>query len=235
MSRHTNRNWRSPPTAESELSRVLTRSTLAFVVIGLLTAFIGYGAAAPPQLTGVKLVEALRGGGFNIYFRHAATNWSQSDRVERADDWLSCDGARMRQLSDTGRADATAVGEAMRRLKIPVAEVLASPYCRTVETARALGMGPVTPSTEVMNLRAAAYFGGRAAIVASAQKLLSTAPQPGSNRLIVAHGNVAREATPVYPGEGEAVVFAPDDSGGFYLVGRLTPAQWSELAGRLAE
>ena len=232
---HTNRNWRKPPTAEAELSRILARSTLAFVLIGLLTALIGHGAAAPAQLTGGALVEALRGGGFNIYFRHAATNWSQSDRVERADDWLSCNASEMRQLSEAGRDDAAAVGAAMRRLRIPVTEVLASPYCRTVETARLLGLGSVTSSTDVMNLRAAAYFGGRAAIVASAQKLLSTAPQSGGNRVIVAHGNVAREATPVYPGEGEAVVFAPDNQGGFYLVGRLTPEQWSELARNLAE
>ncbi len=235
MSQRTNRNWRKPPTAESELSRILARSTLAFILIGLLTALIGYGAAAPPQLTGGTLVEALRGGGFNIYFRHAATNWSQSDRLDRADDWLSCKSSKLRQLSDAGRGDATAVGQAMRRLRIPVSEVLASPYCRTVETARLLGLGAVTPSTDVMNLRAAAYFGGRGAIVASAQKLLSTAPQSGGNRVIVAHGNVAREATPVYPGEGEAVVFAPDNNGGFYLIGRLTPEQWSDLARSLAE
>jgi hypothetical protein len=39
--------------------------------------------------------------------------------------------------------------------------------------------------------------------------------------VIVAHGNVAREATPVYPGEGEALVFEPDGAGGFVLRGRI--------------
>ena len=69
----------------------------------------------------------------------------------------------------------------------------------TQETARLMAVGPVEASTDVMNLRAAQYFGGRAAIVASARQLLASAPQPGSNRVIVAHGNVAREATPAYP------------------------------------
>ncbi len=190
----------------------------------LLLAFFAAQAAADDGLLGT-----LRAGGNNIYFRHVATDWSQSDRVNRADDWLSCDAARMRQLSDEGRADARRIGDAMRRLAIPVGEVLASPYCRTMETARLMNLGPVRPSTDVMNLRAAGYFGGRGAIVANARKLLATSPPAGSNRVIVAHGNVAREATPVYPAEGEGLVFRPDGGGGFELVGRLTPEAWARL------
>lgn len=186
--------------------------------------------AAEPLLDETSLVDALRGGGYNVYFRHVATEWSQSDRVERRDDWLDCDPARMRQLSAAGRDDARAIGSALRKLAIPVGEVLASPYCRTMETARLMDVGAVQASTLVMNLRSASYFGGRAAIVATAQGLLSTPPPAGTNRVIVAHGNVAREATPVYPGEGEGVIFSPDGNGGFRLLGRFTPADWKRLA-----
>lgn len=193
-----------------------------------LAVFAPLGAA--PLLDDAALVAALRDGGYNIYFRHVATDWSQSDRVERRDDWLVCDAARMRQLSAAGRDDARAIGDAIRKLEIPVGEVLASPYCRTMETARLMDVGEVRPSTEVMNLRAASYFGGREAIVATAQRLLSTPPPSGSNRVIVAHGNVAREATPVYPDEGEGVVFEPDGDGGFRLVGRLTADGWRRVA-----
>ena len=189
----------------------------------LLLALAGASAAAADGL-----LDALRAGGNNIYFRHVATDWSQSDRVNRADDWLSCDAARMRQLSDEGRADARRIGDAMRRLAIPVGEVLASPYCRTMETARLMDLGPVRASTDVMNLRAASFFGGRGAIVANARRLLATPPAAGSNRVIVAHGNVAREATPVYPAEGEGLVFRPN-GGGFELVGRVTPDAWARL------
>jgi hypothetical protein len=164
----------------------------ALLLASLVVTTIGH-AAQPPSLEGKALVEALRAGGYNIYFRHVATDWSQSDDVGSRNDWLDCDPARMRQLSDAGRDAAVAIGNAMRRLKIPVFEVLASPYCRTQETARLMAVGPVEASTDVMNLRAAQYFGGRAAIVASARQLLASAPQPGSNRVIVAHGNVARE------------------------------------------
>lgn len=195
----------------------------------LLLAVTSAGANQGTPLAGKVLVEALRAGGLNIYFRHVATNWSQSDDLRQRDDWLSCDPTRMRQLSDAGRADAVAVGNAMRKLEIPVAQVLASPYCRTMETARLMNAGAVEPSTEVMNLRAAEYFGGRAAIVATAQRLLSTPPPVDANRVIVAHGNVANAATPAYPAEGEGLVFKPDGAGGFILLGRIEPKQWAEL------
>jgi phosphohistidine phosphatase SixA len=43
--------------------------------------------------------------------------------------------ARQRNLTDGGRADARAIGAAIRSLGIPIGEVLASPFCRTRETA----------------------------------------------------------------------------------------------------
>jgi len=204
----------------------------AVAVIALLLACLlasGAGAAQAPVLEGNALVEALRAGGYNLYFRHVATDWSQSDDLRQREDWLNCDPARMRQLSDAGRADAIAIGDALRRLQIPVAEVLASPYCRTVETARLMNLGPVAASTAVMNLRAAQYFGGRAAIVASAQRLLASIPPGVGNRVIVAHGNVAQAATPAYPAEGEGLVFKPGDDGNFYLVGRIETSHWPRL------
>jgi len=192
-------------------------------------------AAVPPEMTDEVLVDRLLAGGFNIYFRHVATDWSQSDNVHKEEDWLNCNPAHMRQLSDKGRADARAIGKAMRELKIPDGEVLASPYCRTIETARLMDLGKVTPSTDVMNLRAENYFGGRAAIIASARKLLATSPPPGTNRVIVAHGNVAREATPVYPGEGEGIVFQPDRNGDFKVIARLPPDRWAQLSTSLTD
>ena len=198
----------------------------------LLACLLAAGplGAADALLTDMALVKALRAGGYNLYFRHVSTVWSQSDEVRKVDDWRSCDPLRMRQLSAAGRAAATAIGVAMRRLDIPVDEVLASPYCRTVETAKLMELGKVVESVQVMNLRSADYFGGRASVVASAQALLASAPGPAVNRVIVAHGNVASAATPAYPGEGEALVFEPDAAGAFVLRGRITPEEWTRLA-----
>lgn len=214
---------RNPGAGAARASRIF----LGCLLFGLLVIADAAAEAGPD---GDELVDALHGGGYNVYFRHAATDWSQHDRVQRDGDWVSCDAARMRQLSDRGRATARSIGAAIRALAIPVAEILASPYCRTMETARLMGLGAVQPSTDVINLRVADRFGGAQAVIATARRLLATAPADGTNRVIVAHGNVARDATPVYPDEAEAVVFQPDGRGGFRVVGRLTPAQWGRLA-----
>jgi hypothetical protein len=55
------------------------------------------------------------------------------------------------------------------------------------------------------------------------------------NTVLVAHGNLVRDATGTYPGEAGAAVFAPDGKGGFRLVARLTPADWQALARRFGK
>ena len=204
-------------------------TTFSLLLVFALSSEPAAAEEATPTLTDETLVLALRGGGYNLYFRHVATDWSQQDDVREAGDWLSCDSSRMRQLSGAGREAARSIGKAIRSLAIPVGKVLASPYCRTLETARLMQFGPVEPTTAVMNLRSAEYFGGRAAIVATAQALLATLPEPGTNTVIVAHGNVAQAATPVYPGEGDGIVFQPDGAGGFQYIGQITPADWSRI------
>lgn len=196
----------------------------------LLTLPLG---AARADLPKTELVDALRGGGYTIYFRHAATDWSQSDRVGKAGDWKSCDGERMRQLSDAGRETARAVGRAMKALAIPVGEVLSSEYCRARETAELLGLGPVTTTLDIINLRAEAYVGGREAAVRAYRAILVKPPHSG-NRIIAAHGNLSRAATGAYPGEGGAVIIETDADAelGFRVLGILDPADWTRLAGQ---
>jgi len=211
------------------VSTGLYRHLPALLIIATLAVASPGRAQGDDLLTGTALLEALRAGGHNIYFRHAQTDWSQDDHIDKAGDWTSCDPARVRQLSAQGRRVSTAIGAAMRALGIPVGRVLASPYCRTVETARLLDLGPVTTTTDVMNLRVADFFGGTEVIVKRARARLTMRPAAGTNTVLVAHGNVAREATPVYPDEAEAVIFRPAQNSDFVLVGRLQPAQWMEL------
>ncbi len=212
------------------ITNALIRAGTTLLLCAALLAVLRFpDASPPPLLTAPELLQTLRGGGYNVYFRHAATDWSLSDRRTANADRFSCDPALMRQLSTSGRDDSRRIGEAMRALQLPVSEVLASPYCRTMETARLMGVGRVQASDDVMNLLAADFYGGRPAIVNRARLLLASPPPAGGNRVIVAHGNVARESTPVYPGEGEGVVFRPRGADGFELVGRIRPEEWAAL------
>jgi hypothetical protein len=199
------------------------------MLVWLATAGLA-GAQAPATLSGPALVEALRTGGYNIYFRHAATDWGQQDQVARPGDWTSCDPQRMRQLAPAGRVAAAGIGRAIRRLAIPVTGVLASQYCRTRETARLMDLGPVTPTLEIMNMRAAPLVGGREAVVARARRVLATPPPDGGNRVFVAHGNLLRAVSGAYTTEAGAAVFRPFGNGRLELVAELTPDDWTRLA-----
>ena len=46
------------------------------------------------------------------------------------------DCPKQRNLTDAGRSEARAIGAAIKRLGVPVGSVMASPFCRTMETAQ---------------------------------------------------------------------------------------------------
>jgi phosphohistidine phosphatase SixA len=183
-------------------------------------------AAASPsgELAGQALVDALRRGGYVIYFRHAATDRGGVDSVA----WPR---EQQRNLSEAGRADAEAIGRAFRALGIPVGRVLASPFYRTMDTAQlAFGRFEVTP--ELLGLLS--DDAGRAERAAAVRRLLGTPPEPWLNTVLVAHQSNLQDAAGVSLPEGGAAVVQPLGSGEFRPVARLTPADWTALAQSVA-
>ena len=177
--------------------------------LALLAATPGLAQDAPPHSAlparepgAQELLAALRHGGYVLYFRHAATDFSQNDeKMKRYED---C--ADQRNLIDQGRADARAAGAAIRALKIPVDRVLASPFCRTVETAQLL-FGRAEKLQEVRGGPAVTRESDR---YAELRKILSTPVRPGVNLVVVSHGNPFFSlAGPPYLAEGEAAVVEP--------------------------
>ena len=189
---------------------------------------------AQPPLSDRALVDALRQGGYNIYFRHAATDWSQDDYVTAEGEWTSCDPKKIRQLSASGRAAARRIGEAIRRLEIPIGRVLSSEYCRTRQTAELMDIGPVMPTRAIMNMRVAEMVGGSKAVIERARQELGRMPIAGTNTVLVAHGNLMRAASGEYTGEAGAGIFKPLGAGKFSLVALLEPNDWQRLANQFA-
>lgn len=150
-----------------------------------------------------SLLEALREGGFVIYFRHAATDTGYDQNVDLA----YC--ATQRNLSQRGKDQSVKIGDGFETLGIPVGEVRSSEYCRAKETA-ALAFGEVeldpnlTPVVDVVD------EDEEARKAAALVELLSTSPEPGTNRVIVAHqANIAAVLPDLELDEGEAAVFLP--------------------------
>ena len=99
-------------------------------------------------------------------------------------------------------------GRAFRRLEIPVGRVLASPFCRTRDTAR-LAFGHARPSRALLS---ADFFGDGDAAErqrGGLRRLLVLPPGRGSNTVLVSHEAAIDAATGVTVAEGEAVIVAP--------------------------
>ena len=175
----------------------------------------GHSSTPKREVAPAELLAELRKGGYILYFRHAATDFSQND--SRMTSFEDC--ASQRNLTDRGRDEARALGEHVKRLKIPIGEVLASPFCRTMETAR-LAFGKAAASNDVRGgpVEAARYEPLR--------KLLSSPVPKGTNRVISSHGNpFVALAGPPYLAEGEIAVVRPEGER-FSVIARIPLTGW---------
>lgn len=187
------------------------------VLLGLMGVPV---LAAPGMLLGAQkqLGEVLNAGGYVIYFRHGATTWSGVDRIE----WPR---ERQRLLSEEGISQSRVIGAAFQDNKIPVGEVLASPFARCRDMAE-IAFGRVEERPELMGLLSDSEgVEGRRKYVTS---LLITPPESGRNRVIVSHRSNIFETAGVSLREGEAAVFKAEGSS-FGSVAQVMPDEWSSL------
>lgn len=169
-----------------------------------------------------ELLAELRKGGYVLYFRHTSTDFSRNDSQSQSDD----DCPNQRPLTDKGRSEARAVGAAMRELGIPIAAVLASPRCRTMETAM-LAFGRAEKTSAVRGGQANPEQSDR---YAGLRRLLTTPVKPGANLVIASHGNpFYAVAGKPYLAEGEAAVVRPLGMD-FEVVARIRADGWAALA-----
>ena len=80
-----------------------------------------------------ELLARLQKGGYVLYLRHGYTDNSRADQFPNVD-LADCNTQRL--LNDQGRSLMRDVGKSLRKAKIPLGEILVSPMCRTLESAR---------------------------------------------------------------------------------------------------
>jgi phosphohistidine phosphatase SixA len=191
-----------------------------FVATLLLTA-----AAHAQTLQGHALVEALQKGGYVILMRHTSSPREVPDKKAANPDNTKPE----RQLDAEGRDTATAMGQALRELKIPVGEVYTSPTYRALETVKYAHLGTAKPMPE-LGENGADMSGGTAAQSAWLRKKVAEFPK-GTNTILVTHFPNIRAAFPELTAvaDGEALVYGPDGKGGARLIGRIKIEDWPKL------
>ena len=176
------------------------------------------------------LAGAMKQGGYVIVFRHGATNRNQADT-----DPLNFDNiAKQRLLSEQGKRVATQVGEAFKKLGIPLGKVYTSKFNRAVETGRLMSGGDVTATLDVTEggLVVTPIENDRRA--EALKKMAGTVPEAGKNTLIVTHKPNIMDAFGkdwFDVKEGEASVFRPDGSGKAVLLARPQAIDWIKASG----
>jgi hypothetical protein len=111
----------------------------------------------------------------------------------------------------------------VKRLKIPIGEVLASPFCRTMETAR-LAFGKARATNDVRGGPLSADDPKR---YEPLRLLLGTTPAAGTNTVLSSHGNPFRAvAGPPYLAEGEIAVVRPEGAEKFSVIARIRLTDW---------
>jgi phosphohistidine phosphatase SixA len=170
-------------------------------------------------------VAELRKGDLVLVFRHSQTDWGQRD----ADIANFADRSAQRNLSAAGDSIAARIGRAIRKLEIPIGEVLASPMWRCRDTAT-LAFGHC--DTTITLFRRSAQ--DRAARIA----YLSTPITDDKNLVLVTHQDVL---IPIIPGlkreelkESDAFVVRPLGDGKFDILAQVTLEDWERLAAQVA-
>jgi phosphohistidine phosphatase SixA len=130
------------------------------------------------------------------------------------------DCATQRNLDDVGRAQARVLGEAFRQHGVPVGKVLSSPWCRCLETARLMALGPVD------NTWAVAASERSPERLAALKQMVSSWRGPGT-LVVVTHALTVQALVGVMPGQAETVVIRPKPGNepGVDVVGRIPVPQ----------
>jgi phosphohistidine phosphatase SixA len=175
-----------------------------------------------PKLQGQELINALKQGGYVIYFRHGATNkFGEADVPET--DLANCE--IQRNLSPEGVAQTKDIGAAFRRHRLPIGDVYTSPYCRCVDTA--MHIFGKAQKADFLHFAIHTTESRRQTITQTLRDKFAEAPQPGMNTGIVSHTANLMGAVQIFPSpEGVAHIFKPEGKGNFSYVGVMAPEAW---------
>jgi len=193
------------------------------------------GATASRTVLTPTVVQALRGGGYTIHWRHASADvCADSTHLGTAmttmvpDWWKSCDDncgtATARQLNTAGRDESIEIGDQLRARGIAFDRVVSSEFCRNFETAALMDLGPVVEESPLVTF----FVYDEANRCADTYALLAVEPAAGSNTALIGH---AGNACPVLAtlAWAEAAIFKPDGIGGATLVTRVLAPDWAMM------
>ena len=192
----------------------MTGSAMCRIRFAIFAILLGIGAAADSAGAGeAEVWTALRAGGHVALMRHTDAPGGVGDPPGfRIDDCTT-----QRNLSAKGRADAARIGARLKSEGITVERIVSSPWCRCMDTATLLQLGPVAAEPTFGNV--VVLSDQRQSLTAGARAVIDQWTGSGI-LLVVTHGANIAALTGISPASGEIVVVRKG-SGGGESVGRL--------------
>jgi hypothetical protein len=198
------------------------------LLIGL-SALIASGTAYAGEPTNATLVNSLQKGGYVLLMRHASSPAAAPDkRIADKDNTK-----RERQLDEIGRLSARDMGDTIKKLHIPVGEILSSPTYRALETVKLARLSTPQTFRELGDGGASMSPQAVAAWTSWLKAKVAARPRPGTNTIIVTQMPNIASAFPIEAkgmSNGEALVFLPDAKGAVTLVAHIKIEEWPALA-----
>lgn len=156
----------------------------------------------------------LLGEGRVLVLRHALAPGTGDPEGFRIDDCST-----QRNLDARGLAQAAAIGARLRELGVERARVYSSQWCRCLDTARMLDLGPVheLPALNSFFQRAR----DREPNLAALHRFLAAQPRDGDLLVLVTHQVTVSALSGEFVDSGEGVVLALDAGGGTRKLGRV--------------
>ena len=181
-----------------------------------LLSFLALLLLAGPAGAQEALMRALAGGGHVAIMRHSLAPGTGDPPNFRLGD---C--ATQRNLSDGGRNDARTTGRRLKQAGLKPGAVLSSPWCRCLETARLLDLGPVQQSDALAQVNTDGSNRGQ--IVAAMRMLIGGLDRTGPSTVMVTHQTNIAALTDVQTESGEIVVLKLEPGGRFSVAGKIPP------------
>ncbi|CAM3310846.1 histidine phosphatase family protein [Thalassospira profundimaris] len=131
------------------------------------------------------------------------------------------DCTTQRNLDDTGRQQARQTGDRIREMGIELTSILTSQWCRCVDTAQLLDLGPVTEEPALNS-----FFRNRSTEAAQTAEIKAKlASLSGDEKLLlVTHQVNITALTDIFPRSGEIILFRMADNGtDIDVLARLMP------------
>jgi hypothetical protein len=180
-------------------------------------SFLGLAALASMNAHADQgdLVKLMKSGGHILMIRHAYAPGTSDPANFKIGD---C--ATQRNLNDRGRNQARTIGEWLRSKGIKDAKVYSSQWCRCLETATLLGLGPVTELPALNSFFAKPQ--DRDPNIKMLQSFIATLPADGELIIFVTHFETILEIAGEGISPGEGVVLKLKEGGAYDVLGWLT-------------